>query len=443
MKILSSILLIAFNLLCLLYFKKHLQLKRRHWIYYGFAIVINLICSHLVDMYNLHRLGVLIIMLSFMLELYLLFKTDFLRILHGGSAYILIIYSSRGFIVSIFSLVLQKSVNDVLQQDSYYYIVFCLAIVVAIVYLLLVKKIIAPDAKIKSYFPDTRQMKFIVSYQIAILIYILLLNDGRFSEISTLWFSTLYLASFLITMGLLAFIWSTTVQLSELLEYELHTKQLQEQLERQVSHYKSYKKFTESYRLFKHDYNEMMTAVKTLIKNNEYNKAVFMLDEIHNTMQKKVQIHKTYSDNLLLDAILQDAANICEEHNIKFTATLHLPNNMILSDLNIVRVSTNILNNAIEACEKVAYASDKFIEVSGCANHDWLLIKISNSFSGNVKYCNDELLTMKEDKDYHGFGLLIVKNIIEDAGGMVLINIDREKKIFTLKLHIPSADSKL
>lgn len=92
--------------------------------------------------------------------------------------------------------------------------------------------------------------------------------------------------------------------MSELLEYELHTKRLQEQLDRQVSHYKSYKKFTESYRIFKHDYKDMMSTVKTLIKNKENEKAVNLLDEIHDTMQKNVQMHKTYSDNVLLDAIL-------------------------------------------------------------------------------------------------------------------------------------------
>ncbi len=265
----------------------------------------------------------------------------------------------------------------------------------------------------------------------------ILLNDGRFYYINALWFSILYLTSFLVTIGLLAYIWNTNVQMSELLEYELHTRQLKEQLDRQLSHYKSYKKFTESYRVFKHDYKDMMSAVKTLIKNNEIEKAVNLLDEIHDTMQKNVQIHKTYSDNVLLDAILHDAANTCEDHNIRFSATLHMSGSMILSDLNVVRVSTNILNNAIEACEKVTYAPDRFIDIRGSVNPDWSFIEIANSFSGEIKYRDGEFVTTKKDKDCHGFGLMAVRKIIEDVGGMVLIDADQEKRIFTLKLHIP------
>jgi sensor histidine kinase regulating citrate/malate metabolism len=180
-----------------------------------------------------------------------------------------------------------------------------------------------------------------------------------------------------------------------------------------------------------------MSTVKTLIKNNENEKAVNLLDEIYDTMQKNVQMHKTYSDNVLLDAILHDAANTCEDHNIKFSATLHMPGSTVLSDLDVVRVSTNILNNAIEACDKVPCASDKFIRISGSVNQDWSFIEIANSFSGKIKNRDGELVTTKKDKDYHGFGLTTIKKIIEDVGGMVLIDVNQEKRTFTLKLHIP------
>ncbi len=437
MQFIFLILLAIYNITSLLYFKRHFPEKRTHWIYYVIAVIFNLACFYAVDLLNYHQIGVLIVMASFMLELKLVFKMSLLRILHGGGSYILIIYSSRGITVSIFSIILKSSVNDILQQDFYYYIIASLSALVAIGYVQLVKKIIAPDDKIKPLFPNTKLLKLIVTYQFAILAYILLLNDGRFLDIRALWFSILYLGSFFITMGSLAFIWNASYRVATLLDYELYTKRLQEQLERQVSHYMSYKKFTESYRTFKHDYKDMMSTVKTLIKNNENEKAVNLLDEIHDTMQKNVQMHKTYSDNVLLDAILQDAANTCEEHNIKFSAILHLPGDIVLSDLDVVRISTNVLNNAIEAADKVSDASERFIKVSGNVNIEWSFIEIANSFSGEIKYRDDELVTTKKDKDYHGFGLMSIKKIVEGAGGMVLIDVNQENKIFTLKLHIP------
>lgn len=437
MQIIFLILLIAYNLKCLMYFKKHFPEKHKHWIYYVIAVSINLIFSYAVDQFNYHRFGVFIVMISFMLELKLLFKMDFLRILHGGSANVLIIYSIRGIIVSIFSIILQKSVRDVLRQEFYYYIIFSISALISIFFVQIVRKKIVPDDNVNPRLPNTSQMKLIVSYQLSILTYIFLINNGRFFDVNALWFSFLYLATFLITLGLMVYIWTSSVKISDLLEYELHTKQLQEQLDRQVSHYNSYKKFTESYRTFRHDYIDMMSIVNTLIKNNEIKKVIDLLDEINVTMQKNVQVHKTYSDNVLLDAILQDAANTCEEHSIRFSAILHLPGNLILSDLEVVRVFTNILNNAIEACDKIPEASDKFLKISGSVHSDWSFIEITNSFSGEIKYKYDELITTKKDKDYHGIGLMTIKKIIEDYGGIVIIDVNVEKRIFSLKLHIP------
>ncbi len=439
MKILLLIFLSIYNITCLFYFKRHFPAKRKHWLFYAIAITINLTFCYIMGMINYHQIRVLIMMVSFMLELNLLFEMNFLRLLHGGGSYILVIYSSRGIIVSVFSIILKKSINEILSQDFYYNLIGSISALIAIGFIWMVRKMIVPDEKLVPLFPHTNQLQIIVFYQSAIIIYILLLSNGLFYDINALWFSILYLVSFLIIMALLIFVWNASMKVSALLEYELHTKRLQEQLDRQVRHYKSYKKFTESFRTFKHDYKSMMSTVNCLIKNNENDKALSLLSEIEDTMQKKVQIHKNYSNNVLLDAILMDAADTCEEYHIKFSAMLHLPDNLMLSDLDIVRISTNMLDNAVEACTKVSNKLERFIEVKGSSDSDWSFIEIVNSFSGEIRYQNNELVTTKKDKNHHGFGIKNIKNIVESSGGIVLIDVNQEKRIFTLRLLIPRA----
>ena len=105
-----------------------------------------------------------------------------------------------------------------------------------------------------------------------------------------------------------------------------------------------------------------------------------MLDDIHDTMQRDVLVHKAYSNNVLLDAILQDAANTCEEKSIRFSAVAHLPENISITDLDIVRIFSNVINNAIEACNKVS-GPEPFIEITSSGNPDWATIEVSNSFN--------------------------------------------------------------
>ncbi len=97
---------------------------------------------------------------------------------------------------------------------------------------------------------------------------------------------------------------------------------------------------------------------------------------------------------------------------------------------------SNIINNAIEACSKVS-GSERFIEVTSNSTQDWTIIEVTNSFDGELLIAGGEPKTTKKDKDYHGFGLQIIRETIEGMGGLVFIEPDSEKGIFKIKSCIP------
>lgn len=428
---------VVYNVTSLFYFRRYFPEKNGHWIYYIYAVSIYLLTIFLLKRFQIYHISSIILYAVFMVELKLLFEMDFLHILHGAGVYVIVYFNFRGIVVSIFSLIYKKGIGYILEQDFYYYVMLSIALLICTVFFAFIKKTIVPNEKVKYLIRNTSQIKFLAIFQVIYLFYMLLINDGSFLDLNFRWFTILYLQTSVTAMALLAFIWNNSVRVSVWMEYELYTDQLQEQLARQMSHYKSYKKHTESFRVFKHDYVHMMAAMKSLIRRNDNEKALKLIDEIHDTMQKEVQIHRKYSDYVLLDAMLQDTANSCEEKNIRFSVTLHMPQQMILTDLDVVRVFSNVLNNAIEACVKVPVISERFLEISGSANEDWSVIELRNSFSGEIRFKGEELLTTKENKDFHGIGLKVVKDIIEGAGGMVRVDVDQEKKVFRLRLHIP------
>lgn len=218
------------------------------------------------------------------------------------------------------------------------------------------------------------------------------------------------------------------------MEVEMHTKILKEQLERQMRHYNSYKKYTESFRVLKHDYKNVLTSVKYYVENMENSKAVRLLEEIDDVMLKSVVVHKNYSNNFLVDAILQDAANVCEENEITFHAEAYIPEDINLSDIDIVRVFSNLITNSLEAASIVPESSDRYIEIKSFTNHNWVTTIITNSFIGELNTQENKFKTTKEDKYIHGFGLGIVTDIIEGLGGVIQIDANTKKKIFQVKI---------
>jgi len=429
--------LVIFNIFILLYFKAMFPNKSNHWPSYAAAVALNIGVTMLSYLFRDHQYDIYIAMMfSMMVTFYILFRGNRVQCLYAGSIYVFSLYSSRGVVMSVFSVALDTSIENVLQYEVYYHLIISIAVLLSMLASLFLRKAIVPDDKARRLLNNRGQLRLVVICLVFQLGFLIIINDGRYhNDIPQTWFSSLYLGACIISKLCLMFVFSHTSRATELIEYELHTRILQEQLSRQMRHYQSYCRFTESYRAFRHDYENMMTSVKTLLRNQEYDKAVRMLDEIHDTMQRDVLAQKTYSDNVILDAILQDAANSCEEKGIRFSAVAHLPDN-IMTELDIVRVFSNILDNAIEACNKLSGA-DRFIEITSDSNGDWINIEISNSFNGELKMVNDMPETTKEDKDLHGLGLRTVTEVIEGLGGLVLIEPDQAGKIFRTRLCIP------
>ncbi len=430
--------LISYVVFILLYFKKVFPPKRNDWYFYVVAVAINISAMLISGLFDYYLIRILLNVGSMMFAFNLLFYGNFLQILYSGSIYMFSLYSSRGIIASIYSIVLNDSINEVFEQDTYYNTILILSVVVTILLSLFIRKVAMPDIMAGRMLKNKGQLSFVVIYLLIQLVYLLLVNSGRILEISHPWFSVLYLMSCVISKLGLQVVLNHTAKVAELLDYELNTQQLHEQLSRQMRHYQSYRRFTESYRTFRHDYNNMMASVKTLLAKKEYEHAARLLDEIHDTMQKDVQIHKTYSNNILLDAILQDAANTCEEKGICFSAVAHLPESVSLAEIDIVRLFTNIIDNAIEACNKIA-GPERLIEITSSCNQDWAVINVSNSFNGVLLIRDGEIKTTKGNNTFHGLGLKIIRETIEGLGGMMFIETDQEKRIFILKLCIPKA----
>lgn len=100
-----------------------------------------------------------------------------------------------------------------------------------------------------------------------------------------------------------------------------------------------------------------------------------------------------------------------------------------LTELEIVAVMSNILDNAIEACQKVK-ENQKWIQIVIRQIEDISFIKVTNNYYEKPYVENNVFVSQKEDRENHGFGLISVKSVIEKYSGA--INIDCENGKFAV-----------
>ncbi|MEA4895055.1 MAG: GHKL domain-containing protein [Oscillospiraceae bacterium] len=420
----------------LLWYKKVLRGKRNQWIYLCISVVLCVAAFVLSVEYDLYRAGFFIVMGTVMVAFRLTFDSNNLQALYFSTFYVLSIYSSRGIIASAFSLLKNESINYIFGNQTYNDLIWILAALFSISIFVLRREIFSHKNEIKQLFRYPDQVRFVAVSRVVLIIYMALIDEGRYHDVPYTWLAITYYLSCLMVKMLMLFVESHAIRVSVQLEYELNTRQLEEQLSRQMRHYQSYKKYTEKFDAFQHDFKNMMASVSALISNNEYEKALSLINEIHNDLKKSSIVNNTYSNNIIADAIMQDTANLCEVMHIHFEAMVQLPDVLPISDIELVRLLSNIIDNAVEGCCRVP-VTERFIKASSTCIEGWISIEITNSYDGLAAYNGEELQTSKPNKLSHGRGLRIVREIVENNGGILYISANQEEKKFSLRLHIP------
>lgn len=211
-----------------------------------------------------------------------------------------------------------------------------------------------------------------------------------------------------------------------LLEQQQQTELEQKQLE-------TMKQANESLRSWKHDFQNNLQTLAQLTHNENANKSEAYIQDLLGELQ--FINYGVYTYNAAIDSILSikfweiENKPIQFSHEIYFSAELKTP----LSDVKLASILGNILDNAIDACNKIN--EDTFIKFSMKTYHSQLIIEVVNSSNGTYKYnSKGDFITTKTEKN-HGHGLKRVRALVREASG--ICNIKPEKDCFYLTILLP------
>jgi hypothetical protein len=204
-------------------------------------------------------------------------------------------------------------------------------------------------------------------------------------------------------------------------------KLLEEQMKQTTAYYKELVEKEKNTRKFRHDIKNLLLGLYTLISENKNDEAISYINELQDILEQGRPLYN--SGNFIADAILTEKSKIAEKINTKIVMNGQIPADKI-KDVDMVIVLANLLDNAIEACEKMA--GEKTITVNTVAKKNIWVINVSNpSRSVNVGRAN-EITTTKRDPSLHGFGLKNVERVANKYEGSM--EIKYESGVFSNKV---------
>lgn len=123
----------------------------------------------------------------------------------------------------------------------------------------------------------------------------------------------------------------------------------------------------------------------------------------------------SYAANPSVDTVLRIKLGMAKAEGIKVDTQIHIPKMMEIVYGDIGVLYGNLLDNAIEACQKVPEA-ERFIRIENKYVSGRLLLVITNSKESRK---NQRLKTTKNDSNIHGHGIASVRRVVEKYNGVV------------------------
>ena len=170
-------------------------------------------------------------------------------------------------------------------------------------------------------------------------------------------------------------------------------------------------------RIAAHDRRHFNNTLLGLLEQRRTEEAIAFLSHQSGTEPAKV---KSYCENTAVNAAVCYYAGLAEDNGITTEISLDIPNSLPVDSLELAMVLSNLLENAIHACEALEKDSERTIRFT-CRHVGRLALEISNLCGDSTVLDKNGLPVAKESG--HGTGTKSVLTFAEEHGAEVLYQI--------------------
>lgn len=222
--------------------------------------------------------------------------------------------------------------------------------------------------------------------------------------------------------------------LGESMKYRREFEMLNEEYKREKDQSEEIQRLHEKTRRLKHDMKNHILAASSYLNANEYNEAKEYLSSILD------QLNQTYTyietGNSLLNYIINTKLEYAKQNGIAVKAEIENISFERVGSLDFSSLLGNILDNAIEAS---ILSSNKAMQVYILRKRAYDTILVKNKIDKSVLESNPELISSKDSRGKHGYGIKQIKSIVEKYDGM--IDFYEEDSMFCVYVMILSGKS--
>jgi signal transduction histidine kinase len=193
----------------------------------------------------------------------------------------------------------------------------------------------------------------------------------------------------------------------------------------------------------KHDFANIINTVYAQSVLNKEDSLKKIREYLKSTINSLEKINIFYdTGNTYVDGLLAVKSNSVIKNQINLDVDFEVSLEFLeFSDNDLIAIISNIIDNAINALNHIETKEKKVISFYGYEENNKYYLAISNNgpkiSKGNIdKIFQKGYSTRRTNKDEHGYGLYIVKELVAKNGGNITVASDEASTEFLLELKL-------
>lgn len=188
---------------------------------------------------------------------------------------------------------------------------------------------------------------------------------------------------------------------------------MQEKLQNQLELYQNMQENDMRRRRYLHDYKNQLGCIQGMLEAGRMQEALVYIKELNGSIRKGEDHVDT--KHLVVNTVLNQKYLYAQERGITMVMAVNDLSSLSMSREDIVTLLVNLLDNAIEACEKLD--ENKIIRFKMILEEGGLTVSVRNPVREPVVVKGKVIATTKGEKDRHGLGFLNIQSVIEKNQG--------------------------
>ena len=195
-------------------------------------------------------------------------------------------------------------------------------------------------------------------------------------------------------------------------------KELIAEQEMELHHFQQVECINRKNAEFRHDISHYLKTIGKLAEGSRNREILAILKELQIEFYEKENTY--YCSNAIINTLLSEEKEEARKNNIECDIYVE-PGFHIggILETDMISIMGNLYKNAVEAAMQ---CDEGFIRIKMFMQNDgrFAVIKLENSFQGNLLWQGERLLTTKADRESHGIGLGRVRELAEKYEGSLI-----------------------